>query len=79
MVYLLYLPKFDLTRLNNLQQVQQMFLLQGLQNVLKIWRSFDIRYWQVKLTGRKPAGQIMNHGRLSMIVLPVKVSFDEIS
>ena len=35
MVYLLYLSKLDLKRLNNLQQVQQMFLLQGLKNVLK--------------------------------------------
>ena len=32
----LYQSKFDLTRLTNLQQVQQKFLLQDLQNVLKI-------------------------------------------
>ena len=56
-----------------------MFLLQSLKNVLKIWRSFDIRYWQLKLTGRKPARQIMNRGRIRLTVVPVKVSFDEIS
>ena len=38
----MYQLKFDLMILTNLQQVQQTFLLQGLQNVLKIPKASDV-------------------------------------
>ena len=61
MVNWFYLSTFNWTTLTNFQKVQQLFLLQGLQSVLKIWRSFDIRRWQVKVTGPKLTCQIINH------------------
>ena len=49
MVNWLYLSKLDLTRLAHLQQVQQMFPLQGLQNVGKILKVF---WHQILTTAR---------------------------
>ena len=59
----LYLSKFDLARLTSLQQVQQMFLLEGLQMVLKIPKVV----WHQILTGKTDRSESRKSNNESLI------------
>ena len=79
---MVYLSKFHLMRLPNLQQVRQMFLLQHSSAVCRNFRKLEVLVIQI-LSGKTDKSETARHnfthinGQDSLLIVPIKIRLDE--